>query len=567
MNTRDAISWFKQIFFKKLEAATKNTPYNTDLLCAIAYQETGSIWSNMIGKLTLGEIAMLAVGDTLDAPNRNAFPRNKQDLLSAKRGDQMFVIARECLVNMSKYVKGYAGAVANPNKFCHGYGIFQYDLQFFKEDPDYFLQKKWGDIDATIAHCIKELDNAKARQGWKSKTSLTDDEKVYVTIAYNKGSANLSKGFRQGFFNKESGKFYGEYVHEYLQIAKSITVTAGVVENITPVSIPLPSPVLSDKKIYRVKVNGNTLRLRSEPKIPKDNPQSNIKASLPNGQLVSWLSGKVSDPWYEVETSFHGAYFKGFVSSQYLELVKDNTVTIPVIIPAVVNPTSGIVAVWMPAKQGMITKRTAPANASSLNEPGQPTRVITNDPAGLKKSLLDIINWLNVDKPLNKRYQPGNGSTFCNIYAHDYCHLAGAYFPRVWWTPGAIAKLAKNEIVAPLYDNTIEEMRANNLLRWLKDFGERFGWRQTGNLNSLQGVANSGGIGLIIARRVEEGRSGHVTAVVPESELGSARRDANGNVVSPLQSQAGATNFKFGNPKAGWWLDPKFAEFAFWIHA
>ncbi len=567
MNTRDAISWFKQTFFKKLEAATKNTPYNTDLLCAIAYQETGSIWSNMIGKLTLGEIAMLAVGDTLDAPNRNAFPRNKQDLLSAKRGDQMFVIARECLVNMSKYVKGYAGAVANPNKFCHGYGIFQYDLQFFKEDPDYFLQKKWGDIDATIAHCIKELDNAKARQGWKSKTSLTDDEKVYVTIAYNKGSANLSKGFRQGFFNKESGKFYGEYVHEYLQIAKSITVTAGVVENITPVSIPLPSPVLSDKKIYRVKVNGNTLRLRSEPKIPKDNPQSNIKASLPNGQLVSWLSGKVSDPWYEVETSFHGAYFKGFVSSQYLELVKDNTVTIPVIIPAVVNPTSGIVAVWMPAKQGMITKRTAPANASSLNEPGQPTRVITNDPAGLKKSLLDIINWLNVDKPLNKRYQPGNGSTFCNIYAHDYCHLAGAYFPRVWWTPGAIAKLAKNEIVAPLYDNTIEEMRANNLLRWLKDFGERFGWRQTGNLNSLQGVANSGGIGLIIARRVEEGRSGHVTAVVPESELGSARRDANGNVVSPLQSQAGATNFKFGNPKAGWWLDPKFAEFAFWIHA
>lgn len=569
MTTRESIQWFKQTFRTQLQNATQQTPYSIDLLCALAYQETGYIWSSMAGKLSLAEIALLAVGDTLDTPNRKAFPKDKQALLNAPNGAAMFAIAREQLVKMAKHVKGYSGAVANPNKFCHGFGIFQYDLQHYLTNPTYFLEKKWSDVDTCFSHCIEELNAAKARQGWRSKTALTDQEKVFVAIAYNKGSANLSKGFKQGFKSAD-GKYYGENIFDYLRLSQSIPATTDTDSVVTPTPfapLPAPTPVLSDKKIYRVKVTSNQLNLRSEPKVPRDNPGSNVKTKLPNGHLVSWLSGKTTDKFLEVETSLNGAYFKGYVAQEFLELVKDNTNVIPVSEPSTTDPDTGIVAVYMPRAVGSVTKRTAIANALSLNEPGQPVRNQTGIPADLKQSLLTIIDWLNVDKPANKRYQPVGNSTFCNIYAHDYCFLAGVYFPRVWWTPGAIAKLATNETVQPLYGNTIEEMRANNLYRWLRDFGERFGWRQTGELTKLQNAANIGGIGLIIARRKDDGRSGHVVVVAPENEMGSAKRDANGTVFSPLQSQAGSRNFKFGRGSTDWWLGEQFAEHAFWIHA
>ena len=52
----------------------------------------------------------------------------------------MFRIAHEALVSMAEHVPGYGKVAKLPHKFCHGYGIFQYDLQFFLTDPDYFLE-------------------------------------------------------------------------------------------------------------------------------------------------------------------------------------------------------------------------------------------------------------------------------------------------------------------------------------------------------------------------------------------------------------------------------------------
>jgi hypothetical protein len=54
---------------------------------------------------------------------------------------------------------------------------------------------------------------------------------------------------------------------------------------------------------------------------------------------------------------------------------------------------------------------------------------------------------------------------------------------------------------------------------------------------------------------------------VPETAEHLARRDAAGAGVSPLQSQAGASNFRYGHGRSGWWRDEKFAEFGFWVHA
>jgi hypothetical protein len=83
----------------------------------------------------------------------------------------------------------------------------------------------------------------------------------------------------------------------------------------------------------------------------------------------------------------------------------------------------------------------------------------------------------------------------------------------------------------------------------------------------LQTEVNLGAIGIIVARRKEDGKSGHILAVVPETEEFRAKRNAAGEVIAPLQSQAGATNFKYGSGKLNWWNGDQFAESAFWIHA
>jgi hypothetical protein len=144
----------------------------------------------------------------------------------------------------------------------------------------------------------------------------------------------------------------------------------------------------------------------------------------------------------------------------------------------------------MPRKPGVTTRRTAPAGPYSLNEANQPNRNGTTADK-LRTELGAIIDWLAVDNPAHKRYQPTNKSTFCDVCAHDYCFLAGVYSPRVWWMPSAIEDFAQGTTVEPLYDSTIEEERANDVFRWLFEFGDRFGWRQTRTLSKLQGRSQS----------------------------------------------------------------------------
>jgi hypothetical protein len=330
----------------------------------------------------------------------------------------------------------------------------------------------------------------------------------------------------------------------------------------------LPTPVEAAGPAYEVDVRENPLRLRREPKVDKDG--SNVIARLPDGQIVKAVTNKKVNDFLEVETSLSGAHLQGFAFAKYLKPIATGAaaaaVEIPLVVPAASPPTSGIVEVIMPRKQGTVTKRTQFANALSLNEPGQPGRKGTT-PAELCNELIAIVDWLAVEKASHSRYKPHDGSTFCNIYAHDYCYLAGVYLPRVWWTQGAIEKLAQGQPVAPKLEATITEVRANGLLRWLRDFGPRFGWRQTGTLTKLQLEANQGAIGIIVARNKNDGKSGHIAAVIPEFGDHTAQRDSAGEVIAPLQSQAGLHNFRYGRGGLNWWKGAKYAESSFWIHA
>jgi hypothetical protein len=572
MPNKDDIAWFKQQFRSKIEAAIQGTPFSLNMLAALACQETGEIWPVLRKKqLGIDTILELCVGDTIDKTakgGRNAFPKTKSDLVARPNGEAMFAIARKALLDMSQYITSYQGVAQKPNKFCHGYGIFQYDLQFFLQDPDYFLNKQYADFDACLAKCLGELNASMRRIGWQQKTKLTDFEMAAVVIAYNTGRFKPALGLKQGYKPKH-GKYYGEQFFDYLRLAHIVEVD--VANNITitnPVAglavVSSPSLVESTGEFFIVDVITDPLRLRKEPRINPQNPRDNVMATMPDGHIVRAVTGTVVNKFLEVETSLLGAHFRGFAAVKNLKPATHVT-DIPVDVPQPVSPGTGIVAVYMPRKEALVTKRKENANAHSLNEQGQPGRE-GNSPEELRTELAKIIDWLEPGNPKHLRYQPRGRLTFCNIYAHDYCFLAGVYLPRVWWTQSAIRLLAQGQTVEPLYDKTIDEQRANDLFRWLRDFGLEFGWRRTGTLTKLQTEVNQGAIGIIVARQKNDGLSGHIVAVVPETEEFRATRNAAGEVTAPLQSQAGRTNFSYGTGRPNWWRGAEFAESAFWIH-
>jgi hypothetical protein len=560
------IGWFKTTFGPEIATATAGTPFTVDLLTAIACQETGFIWATLRHELPVPAILELCVGDMLD--RKSTFPKNKADLLTAPRGDEMFEIAHRALLNLASRFKAYTPK--RSTQFCRGFGIFQYDLQFFKKDPDYFLERRWARFDECLRKCIEELHAAAGRAKLAGKMPLTNEEMVYVAIAYNAGRVKLSEGFKQGYYDKRTKRYYGEYVFDYLRLAQTVGTPAAPAAVAPPAregvaAVRSPTPVAAGGDLFDVDVTDARLRVRSSPQIDAARPTKNVIAHLPDGHRVRRIAGSSGDAFFEIETSLNGAYLRGFAAAQYLVPAED-AAPIAVIHPAETPPLTGIVAAHLPRKSNTVTRRRDPAGAYSLNEPDRPPPRSGTTPEALRAELAAIIEYLGVDKPSHARYQPRDGLTFCNIYAHDYCDLAGVYLPRVWWLPDAIERLARGETVEPRYGSTVSEQRANDLFRWLAAFGPRFGWRQTGTLTKLQSDANVGAVCVIVAARKENGRPGHISVVVPETAEHSARRDGSGAVIAPLQSQAGTTNFRYGTGTAGWWLGQQFADHAFWVH-
>lgn len=577
MPDRSDIQWFKTEFQPRIVPLLVGTPLTVDMIAAIACQETGHIWPLLRQKrLSTPQILALCVGDTLDADKgRRAFPTTKADLLSRPNGDRMFAIAHKALVDMAAKVPGYTAVAARADKFCHGYGMFQRDLQFFASDPDYFLERRYEQFEDTLGQCLDELRNALRKLGFQNRSSLSDLELAAVGIAYNTGGFKPAKGLKQGYFNGTS--FYGELLFDYLQLSRSVALDDGAaapVEAPPGVAIvPPAAPPSAEGQAMVVTTTDGMLRLRSAPLISTPS-QANVIANLPSGHEVRAVTGAAVKGFMEVETALSGAVLRGFASTKFLAPAPAAAPAPRALrgaraapLAAAAAPIAAFVppAVSMPRASGSVTRRRDLANAHSLNEPRQAGREGDSAEA-LRGELGAIVDWLAVDNPAHKRYQPRSGLTFCNIYCHDYCHLAGVYLPRVWWTTPAILSLAGGAQVAPLIGNTIGEMRANDLFRWLRDFGQGFGWRRSASLTELQQAANQGAVALIVARRKEDGRSGHIVAVVPESGADSARRNAAGEVVAPLQSQAGARNFIRGTGKAGWWNGEEFAESAFWVH-
>ena len=557
------MSWFKNEFAARTATALVNTPFSMDFITALACQETGLVWSVLRRRpeLSTAEILALCVGDTVER-GRRAFPQSKAALLAHPNGAAMFAQARAALVALARYLPAYQKVAQQPAKFCHGFGIFQRDLQHFEHDPAYFLERHYADFDLALTHALAVLQAALRRLGWQHKAHLSDDEQAAVAIVYNSGRYVPRLGLRQGWFDGQ--RYYGELIFDFLRRARTLSDPANPPSLAPPqnghAALPAPSPAAATGRHYRVAPTTAWLNLRREPRIDDAHPQRNVLARLPAGQWVQALSAVARNGFLEIEVLLSGARYHGFAARNFLRPAPPPT---ELATPA---PRAGVSAAQLPAPADGATRRGALAGPFSLNEPGQPGRV-GDTPARLRASLAAIVAWLAVDNPAHARYAPHAGASFAAVYAHDYCHLAGVYLPHVWWTAAALARLKNGEVLAPSAGLTVAEVSVNEIFCWLREYGPDFGWRRTSTLDKLQREVNQGAVGLLMAHREAAGRDGQMVVIVPESATQGARRDATGVVTAPLESGAGRVNYRARVAPRAWWTLPTFGEWAYWLHA
>ena len=171
-----------------------------------------------------------------------------------------------------------------------------------------------------------------------------------------------------------------------------------------------------------MKVAVSSLNLRTS---PSETDRTNIAVSLPSGQLVQVIDSSRADGWWRVSVNFRNSPLEGFVASRFLGNWREATAP----------PASAIVSVDLRA----MAKLSGPADAHPLDEPAAPHRVSDSSEARCAE-LARIIGFLAVES--SRRYQPTPSTTFCNIYAYDYCCLAGVC------TPGVVAGFRHPEALA-----------------------------------------------------------------------------------------------------------------------
>jgi len=197
--------------------------------------------------------------------------------------------------------------------------------------------------------------------------------------------------------------------------------------------------------------------------------------------------------------------------------------------------------------------------------------------------------WLEVfNVEESGRYQRTPDKTFCNIYAYDMIRAMGAYIPRVFWDEPALSRIEAGAIVvtaeewaglgpearrthiAPIYDQTVREINTNTMTGWMDDYGAEFGWAKAVDMTEAQEMANAGHPVFILAGKVRNEGSGHISIVLAEDENNQAQRDEeSGEVLHPIQSNAGGTNAKvgYGASRGGeWWNARNYRDGHAWYH-
>lgn len=281
---------------------------------------------------------------------------------------------------------------------------------------------------------------------------------------------------------------------------------------------------------------------------------------LPPGHVVRVL-GTSRPGWARVRTQQGGGEVIGHMAESRLQA----PAALPVPLPPVSLAATTLPVAQLPEDNANAKRQSAGSRAHPIGENSRKVR----DPAAAAidriAQSIALADWLSVET--SARYARTPDKTFCNVYAADYGYLARAYLPRVWWTDSALLRIGQGEALSASLNDTVREMRADDLFAWLVDVGPAFGWTRVFDATALQNAANAGGVGVICADRAAPGMPGHITLVVPEDATHRAMRDADGHVTQPLQTQAGAVNRRFGSAGPNWWMGSEFLDRGFFVHA
>jgi hypothetical protein len=298
------------------------------------------------------------------------------------------------------------------------------------------------------------------------------------------------------------------------------------------------------------------LNLRSSPKASG----STRIAALAQGAQVEQLGDAKAPGWVMVRTLLNGVLREGFVADRYLAPLPRGT---SFSIAASALDEIAVPAAHLPQPKDPVTRQRDGGRLYPLSEPKAPKVSGTNEETRARQ-LLATIDWMDCENPDHKRYAPRGSVNRADTYAQDYCSLAGAYLPRVWWTADALARIALEEHVEPAFERTVRMLDTNALHDWLIDFGADFGWHRDMDLLSIQEAANAGEVCLIVGKSAEANRPGSIVVVPPEHEGCMARRDKEGDVLRPIESKCASTNRRCLTARSAWWLSDRYSDCGLW---
>ena len=148
-----AVTWLLDQFGPQLRQAAFG-PFSVDILCGMACKETMYFWQPRLSALSPEElIARCVLDGSGDVPgsSRSAFPRNTAAFRERFGNDFTDMLIDEA--NATRALRGF-----RPKQWVYkGYGIFQYDLQFVRTDPEFFRQKRWYSFANSLGKAIEEL--------------------------------------------------------------------------------------------------------------------------------------------------------------------------------------------------------------------------------------------------------------------------------------------------------------------------------------------------------------------------------------------------------------------------
>jgi hypothetical protein len=155
VQAKDVTRWLKRNFKAEIESEFAETPFSPEIGCAIACQESAYVWIGRLAHLDVNGVLGRSLGDASE--NRAVFPKDTV-AFREHAGDR----TADLLIEEANATRALRGISARP-RIYYGYGIFQYDLQSYRDDQDFFTNKSWYNFHDCLGRLLKELKDKYAR--------------------------------------------------------------------------------------------------------------------------------------------------------------------------------------------------------------------------------------------------------------------------------------------------------------------------------------------------------------------------------------------------------------------